>query len=81
MDAQMPDPQSEPEEGGRSDPQAMGDQSTHDIEASLPPGAGTKPDDARGDVDRLQPYDDGAGFERMSEVDVPPRQLDDEEPR
>jgi hypothetical protein len=64
----------------RQDPQAMGDQPVQDIKSSLPPGASTKPDDARGDVDRLEPYEDAGDALRMSDVEVPPAQLQDDAP-
>jgi hypothetical protein len=54
----------------------MGDQSPDQIRTSLPPGARTKPADARGDVDRLAPYDEDVAPLRMSDVEVPPSVLD-----
>jgi len=42
-------------------------QTTEEAESSLPPGASTKPEDDRGDVDRSQPYDDDPAPQRMED--------------
>jgi hypothetical protein len=66
-----------PRDRGADGADAMGAQTIDEIKSSLPPGAGTKPADARGDVDRLEPYDEQVGPLRMSDVDVTPAELEE----
>jgi hypothetical protein len=62
----------EHDDGSRVRPGAGPRQTYDDVASSLPPGAGRKADlGPRGDVDRQQPYDEGADGLRFDDVPRP----------